>query len=269
MKGRNRRTTETYWTLGAKVAAYWVKAKRNWLWIIMLPCLAGLGFGLDWTYWFLRNTWFFKLDQITVTGCRQSNPQEILKLSEVRTGMSIFDPDLDVVADKIWQNQWVRSVKVKRSYPRELKIIIAEHQPAVLVAMGNIYLADSDGNVFKRAAKMEETGFPVVTGITREEYINSGEHSRMKLREAISLIKLIWDRGVSANISEVHMDPVSGYTVFFSDGGMEVRFGKSGFDERAVVLKAVLDEADRRKLRPSAVFLDNEFRTDWVAMRLR
>jgi len=45
---------------------------------------------------------------------------------------------------------WVDQVHVARRFPRSLAVSVKEHDPVALVALGDLYLVDSDGRPFKK-----------------------------------------------------------------------------------------------------------------------
>jgi cell division protein FtsQ len=251
----------------AVVNAAW-RVKRSWMWMAAAVVLGVAGYGAWWAYWFLHTTPYFRVDRVNVTGCRHASPQEIAALSGVVLRTSIFDVDIGTVADKVYLHPWVKTVKVSKKYPRELRIAVTEHQPAILAALGGIYLADSEGDVFKKIVRTDDTSLPIVTGIAKEDYAGKREQARSRIRDAIALVQEIQKSGVGGEVSEVHFDPVAGYTVYF-DKGLEVSFGRGKFKERTSVLAGVLAEAAGRGMKPAAVHLDNEFRGDWVPVRVR
>jgi hypothetical protein len=252
----------------AVINAGW-SLRRAWLWLVIPPMIAAACYGIWFGYWYVHYTSYFRIARIEVTGCVRSAAQEIITLSGVKAGESIFDKDLDDVADNISRHPWVNTVRVSRNLPREVRIAVVEHIPAALVAMNGVYITDADGEIFKRVVPGDDVKMPVITGLSREDYTNSREESRSRIMNSISLIEEIRKINPGREVSEVHVEAVMGYTVFLSDRAIEVRFGKGRFTERAEVLERVLMEAEKRQWQPRAVFLDNDFRTEWVAMRLR
>ena len=243
--------------------------KRRILWLVIPAVLGGAGYGLYWGYWCLHTTSYFRITRIEVTGCRRSAPQEIILLSGVKKGESIFDKDLGAVADNIYKHPWVATVRVSRKLPGEVRIAVAEREPAILIAMGGVYMVDQEGEVFKRVVPGDDVRMPVITGIGRDDYVAHGEQTRAQVRSAIALHTEFARQNVGKDISEIHIDPMNGFTVFTSDRAMEIRFGRGRFAERVSALRDVLAGAARRGVNPAAIYLDNDFRTDLVALKVQ
>jgi cell division protein FtsQ len=266
--GSNRRKKDRRRSLRAAWANTAWFVRRTWIWMLLPAVLGAAGYGLYRGYWFIHTTPFFRIDSIDVTGCRRSRPQEIIELSGAKRGESVFDKDIKVMAELVYAHPWVASVKVTRKLPRRLLIDVTEREPAILVAMQAVYMADRTGQIFKRVVPGDEAKLPVVTGISRDDYQNAEERSRLLIRTAIEISDEFTRQKVGREVSEINVDPVEGSTVFTADRAVEIRFGRGRIAERVALLREVLSESARRGWQPAAIHLDNDFRTDWVAVKL-
>lgn len=252
----------------AVLSSAWA-VKRRLLWIVAAAVLSGIGYGAYRGYWYLHTTSYFRISRIEVTGCKRSSPQEIILLSGVKKGESIFDKDLGAVADNIYKHPWVQTVRVNRRLPKEVRIAVIEREPAILIAMAGVYMVDHEGEIFKRVVPGDDARMPVITGVTREDYVERSEQTRALIRAAIALATEFPRQNVGREISEIHINPMTGFTVFTADRAMEIRFGRGRFADRVAVLRDVLAEASRRQVSPAAIYIDNDFRPDWVALKVQ
>jgi cell division septal protein FtsQ len=69
-------------------------------------------------------------------------------------------------------------------------------------------------------------------------------------------------------LSEIHVDPDWGVTLFAGDGGIEVRLGTGDIPAKLERLARVLAALDAEGRRPAAIHLDNRRHPDWVTVRL-
>ena len=81
---------------------------------------------------------------------------------------------------------WVRSVEVTRGAPRPLQIEVEEHTPVAIVALGELYVVDADGEPFKRVSAAEALDLPLVTGVDRESAEGDPAGTAVRLREALA-----------------------------------------------------------------------------------
>jgi hypothetical protein len=127
-------------------------------------------------------------------------------------------------------------------------------------------LVDENGRPFKRATFEEADGLPVITGVTREQYAGLRGASEAVFREALSLLDSYGDR---PKLSEVHVDPRSGFSLVLLDGAGEVRLGRGGTDEKLARLDQILAAAGPRGPAALAtVYLDGA-NAERVTVRLR
>ena len=148
--------------------------------------------------------------------------------ANVPLGVNLFSVNRDEVARAVSQEPWVARAHVRRELPSTVVIDVVEREAACTVALGSLYLADADGNVFKRATPDEAAGLPVVTGIAREDYVAAARPRRASSSRrrcaAIDGWRARADRSARPPLGEVHVDRVAGVTLY-TDGGVGVRLG--------------------------------------------
>jgi hypothetical protein len=106
----------------------------------------------------------------------------------------------------------------------------------------------------------------VITGVTREQYAALRSASEAVFREAMALLEAYGDR---PRLSEIHVDPRSGFSLVLLDGAGEIRLGRGGTAEKLARLDSILKALVPRG--PSAlatVYLDGA-QADRVTIRLR
>ncbi|HEY1586710.1 MAG TPA: cell division protein FtsQ/DivIB, partial [Polyangia bacterium] len=158
---------------------------------------------------------------------------------------------------------------VRRELPSTLVIDVVEREAACAVAFGALYLADSDGNVFKRAAPDEAAALPVITGIGRDDFLAQPDAARDELRQALHAVAAWRESGARPPIGEAHVDRIAGVTLY-TDRGVGVRLGV--VDDslparlgRYDAVRAALDEASET---PRLFYVDNRARPDRVTVKL-
>src|SRR6185436_5239427 len=138
--------------------------------------------------------------------------------------------DTDVVAARLARHPWIASARVRRELPSALVIDVTERRAAAVAAMGGtgggLYLVDETGRPFKRATLDEADGLVVLTGVSRAEYTLLPVVAEAALREALSLLGEYRAAAGRPPLSEVHVDPRSGFSLFLYDGGGEIRLGR-------------------------------------------
>jgi cell division protein FtsQ len=165
---------------------------------------------------------------------------------------------------------------VRRRLPSTLVIDIAENQPAALIEMDGMYLAEDSGRVFARALieRGDGDGLPVITGIAREDYAKDAQAAEARIRRALRAVRA-WaehDQALPARpaLGEVHADVRRGITYFTHQTAMAVRVGHGSPEVLRARLRAFdfawqsLSPAERARVR--IVFADARKQPDRVTL---
>jgi cell division protein FtsQ len=213
-----------------------------------------------------------RIRELRFTGLAQVRAEELLELAAVRPGDHLLLSDLDALARSLRRNPWVASVEVtRRLTPPALEVAVSERRATALVDLSGLYLVDRRGQVFKRAAPGDGLDLPVVTGLAREDHVARREETERRIEAALELLERWRDAGLDrrAAVSEVHLDPVLGTTVYAGDEGMEIRFGQGDLPRKLERLDLLLARLESDGVQGEVIHLDNRRHPDWVAVRVK
>jgi len=267
-RGRNRRTAarqpgETTRRLRRAVA-------------LLLPTLVTLAAisGAGWATWAygVRGD-LLRIREVRYLGLSQLKASALAELSPVRPGDHLLLSDTEAMARALRRNPWVATVEVHRRLPPALEVVVTERQAAALVELGGLYLVDTAGQVYKRAAPGDGLDLPIVTGLEREAFEarrdDGGEE--LRLRSALGLLGRWREAGLErrAAVSEVHLDPVLGTTIYAGDEGMEIRLGQGDLPRKLERLDVLLARLETDGVQGEVIHLDNRRHPDWVAVRVK
>ena len=222
--------------------------------------------------WYVTHARHFAVQKVRVSPTVHVTAEALVARANVPLGVNLFAVNREEVARTVSQEPWVARVHVRRELPSTLMIDVVEREAACSVAFGALYLADADGNVFKRATPDEAAGLPVVTGIGREEYVAQPERSREQLKQALRAIaawRVRADGTTRAPLGEVHIDRIAGVTVY-SDSGVGVRLGAvdDTLAARLVRYDAVAAALAGGGEEARLFYVDNRARPDRVTVKL-
>lgn len=216
----------------------------------------------------LRKTEHFAITRITVTGNDRASKAALLERARLAPGQNLFAIDLERARLSIAAHPWVASAELKRRLPNALDLSIVERHPAAILALGELYLVDADGEPFKRLQAEDGVDLPIITGVDREEF--EGKNARGNERVKLGLLALeAWGRSAGGKpeaLSEARLG-AEGVTLVTASG-LEVRIGDEDFDSRLSRLARVRAELQQRSLIAQVVRLDNRARPGWVAVQL-
>ena len=98
--------------------------------------------------YFVLHIDYFTVDGIAVAGNEEISDEEILKLSELKTGENIFDVHPWFAERRIKKNLYIEDVDVDRKLPNEIVIHVTERSGKAQFRMGKRYVVtDNEGMV--------------------------------------------------------------------------------------------------------------------------
>ena len=223
----------------------------------------------------------FALREIRADATLHVSRDEILSLAGVDPGDRLLAVDTDAVAARVATHPWVQTVRVRRQLPSALVIDVVERRAVASALLGTLYLIDDSGRPFKRATLDEADGLPVITGVARDQYTLARVASEAAFREALSLLALYraddelaaarragGGPGSRPALSEIHVDPRTGYSLVLYDGGGEILLGRDDWPAKLARLDEILAAlGPRGPAGLRAVHLEGPSR-DRIAVRL-
>jgi cell division protein FtsQ len=174
--------------------------------------------------------------------------EEILSLSDIQPGMSIFELDLEMIGRKIEENPWIATASVQRVFPREVSIRVTEREPRAVVNLGYLYYADDSGEIFKLLDPEDRLDYPLITGLERTDVLDNPEAARRQLQEAMVLLEELAGRKRFNldDVSELHIDQTEGFILYTYYGGVPVRMGSGNFTGKLDRLESIYRDLEPR-----------------------
>jgi cell division protein FtsQ len=213
----------------------------------------------------------FALRTVHFSGLVHAREPDLFHRSGLRVGENLLLADLSRAARAIQADPWVASARLERRLPGEVVASIVEHRPAALVELGGLYVLDDEGRLFKRAAADDGLDLPILTGISRQAWVDRKPDLQLRLFAALHLLDTWQASGLSlGTVSEIRLEDGGGFTVFAHDGGavQEVRLGTGDVSLKLQRLAQMRAALARRGERAERIDLDNPARPDQAAATL-
>lgn len=155
----------------------------------------------------------FTVEQINISGNTRIKEKEILRRSGLRQGESSIFFFEDSVEESLLKNPWVKTISVRKEFPKKVYIEIVEEEIYCLLfnEYGELYYLSKVGKRLGPANFDEGLDFPVLIG----EGINNPD----LVKEALQILELSLRSKVLnwSKISEVHLDSIYGISLFTID----------------------------------------------------
>jgi cell division protein FtsQ len=235
----------------------------------MVACasLAALALG---AWRFANQNDLFAIRAIHIEGLEHGAEQELVDLAPVKVGHNLFAADLDGMERALRRAPWVKTVQVRRVLPASLAVHVTEREAAALVDLGGLYLVDRDAQVFKRATPGDGLDLPVITGFSREDYAKRRADLDPLLAGALALLDSYARSPMAkrAPISELHVDPDQGVTLYVGAEGTQVRLGIGDLPAKLDRMEKIYSALGAEGKKPEVLLLDNRTHPNWVTVRL-
>ena len=167
----------------------------------------------------------FSIRKITIAGSHRCDNDILLSYSHIKKGDNIFRINSKSAEHRIEQHPWIKKVKVVKSYPDSINILLEEHEPLALLSLSSLYFINPDGLVFKKYSGESITNIPIITS---EDGDNILADSNL-LKKIIAFYKNYRDNGYQEKfpISEIHHEPFLGMSLYLKKSGTKIELGDS------------------------------------------
>ena len=234
---------------------------------VSVALVVGARMGLGWA----RTSPAFQIHTLAFHGLHHATEAELTRLSGMALGQNLFAIDPEQLAQAMNAHPWVRKVEISRHFPRVVSIQVQEHEPVAMAVLADLYLLDAEGEPFKKVTPEDALNLPLVTGMTREQYMSDPVATAARFRSALELVTAYQRRPSFSGerVSEVRLEK-EGMAVVTGDG-QDVTIGLGGagsMEEKLERLVRVRGELSRRGLAAAAIRLDNRTRPGWVTVQL-
>lgn len=266
-RGKNRRV-QSKSERGPSPA--WALAKLLFTFTLGVSVIVGAGIGSLHGWEALMRSERLKVQNIVYSGNSRVRDVELAAYTGVALGDSVLSLDLDAMALQLRRHPWIESARVRRKLPNSVMVEVREHVPALVVSLGEVYLASTEGVLFKHLTDDDPSLFPVLTGLAREDVNKRPDHVRARIQDAVALAQEIAKRPELGQLDELHFDQDLGFSMVTTQGTSQtvrVHLGRAP-ESRLLVAQKALARLKALKLNAAVVWADGD-KNKGVQVRLR
>jgi len=157
--------------------------------------------------------------------------ENILTLSEIENGDKLFTVNLGNIQKRILRFNWIKTVRVRRKFPDTIQIHITEREPLAILLTKKMYLTDKGGNIFKKLEKGDPRDLPVITGLESTFIKQYPNLAKTYFDFTVAMLIFLQDQEFykADPVSEIHFDPILGFTIFTKNRNTEIYYGRNDF----------------------------------------
>ena len=108
---------------------------------------------------------YFKISRLTIEGAQRLSEKEIAQQARIGKGANILAINLSLVRKRLLAHPWIAEAGVSREIPSGLSIRIKEHTPLAVVDVGQKFLINHSGKIFKAWDTSDPADLPLVNGL--------------------------------------------------------------------------------------------------------
>jgi cell division protein FtsQ len=239
---RNKRSRRLRKQKGSPLGLWGVRLGKAALSFATLASLVLLGFT---AYRYFQHSGQLNVGEVKIMGCMNVVESELLEMAKVDFQSNLLNLDLQEVSRRLAQHPWVEKAKVRRDFSGKALIIeVQERVPRALILLDELYLVDRNGEIFKKAERKEKLDFPILTGLSLQEWKQKDPPSMELIHHALELLSVLEGHKIFSlrEVSEIYLSKKNGLTLYTVDGGVPIRLGTGEFGDKINRLEKVLPD---------------------------
>jgi cell division septal protein FtsQ len=185
---------------------------------------------------------YFGARQLTIEGMQRLTREQVARQAGVHTGVNILSTNLTLARKRLRAHPWIAEAEVSREIPSGLTIVIKEHTALAMVDLGQKYLINMRGEIFKAWEPSDPPNLPLVSGLNLSDLTvsgrskpappNSDKKPSAPFKSVMQVLQLGKKKGsVLPNrvVKKIHVDRQIGLTVHAFDRGKTINLGYSDY----------------------------------------
>ena len=194
---------------------------------------------------------YFAVTRIRVNGLERITKTEILDTAGIQEQDNILQINLHLVRKRLMAHPWIDTVDIKRIIPKELAITITEHHPMAIVDIGDDFLIDDQGRIFKKLSQRDPRNLPLVTGLELDDITRYHEGKTNYFAPVMDILTLGKDTASgfsNAALARITVDRELGLSLTLSeDNGQLIKLGFNDYGKKIARMKAVTKSVKKIK----------------------
>ncbi|MCK9443054.1 MAG: FtsQ-type POTRA domain-containing protein [Tissierellaceae bacterium] len=228
------------------------RKRRKFLFRIFLLCIIALTIGI-----YAINSDFFVIRDISVYGNNKLTNEEIIFATPINIGENIFRVSLKNAQANLVKLPYVKEVKIKRKYPKDIIVNISERKETAQIKKDfSIIVIDYEGYILD-IRDYEDEKLPMfygisIDGINITDNLNKIEGNKDNLEFIIEST----DIGLLTKMDEIYMVDNNNINIVLNNG-INVAFGPiNNVEYKLKLLNEVIKDIEKKELSCKMILMD-------------
>ncbi len=217
-------------------------------------------------WWWASSSPAFAVKRVEVLGTNHLGRLEVLMTAGVGAHSNLLALPVGKITRRLLDLPWLDQVEVRRRLPHSLTITVHERRARLLALVdGGLHYLDQKLLPLAPAGKRPVLDLPVLTGLSEKDLWEPDDEARLLMAAVAELLAALPARDLApgGRLGEIHLDPVWGLSLVYSDLPPTVRLGFGNYAAGLKRLAAVRADLERRGElgRAKLIDLESERRT--------
>ncbi len=208
----------------------------------------------------LAHSSWFSLKHVQINGATHLSRLDILSAAGLGLHTNLINLKPMEVEAGISELPWIQQVSVERILPNKVLINVVEQAPyAIGLIEGQLFLLNQSLKPFAPfipARNQELASLPVVSGLSRAEFIQEDEELEELLNYGKSILTITGQNSLLGALSQIDLNRISGIKLVFEHVPATIKIGDDFSKEKFEALVKVASDLKQRGELRRAVLID-------------
>jgi cell division protein FtsQ len=208
--------------------------------IVSVPAMSALFiFGHD----LLTQCTYFECEHIIIEGAERLSEKQVKEQVGIEDRMNILSFNLFIAQKKLLTHPWIEQAQVRREFPNTIFIRIIEHEPLAVLDLGEKFILNTKGLIFKKLEPNDPENMPIVSGLSYSDLGTTQEPGSIRFKSVMEVLRLGGEPdSVVPNhlIQRIDVDRQIGLSLQTSDQEKMIKLGFENYSEKYGQLKKVI-----------------------------
>ncbi len=195
------------------------------------------------SYDLLTQCSYFECEHIIIEGAERLSEKQVKEQAGFENRMNILSFNLFVARKKLLGHPWIEQAQVGREFPNTVFIRITEHKPLAVLDLGEKFILNTEGLIFKKLEPGDPEDMPIVSGLFYSDLSTNHEPGSIRFLSVMEVLKLGNESdSVFPNhlIRHILVDRQIGLSLHGSDQEKMIKLGFENYSEKYAQLKKVI-----------------------------
>lgn len=195
---------------------------------------------------------YFKMKDLSIEGTCKFSEKQILKQAGISRGANILSVNLSTAKKRLLTHSWIIDAEIKRKLPSKIIIKIKEHKPLAILDLGDKFIIDINGKIFKEKIQSDADNLPIITGLKIADINGCRNISFDSVMTVLHILAQSKNMISNEIMRQIKVDREIGLTIYVSNSVdsnniKAIKLGYNNYSSKFAMLKKALFYIDNNE----------------------